>query len=327
LLPTVKKIKNQSVRNLRINKDFKIIIKQTIIKTKIMKKLLLALSICFVSIAVNAQTTGWTTNVQGCFCCGDFYNLPTQPHIEGPVTLDCAGGGKYCTDACPTATFNWSVSPSAPFTGQNTKCITLGSPLTPGAYTITITISCGNKKVSNSIVVKVTGVQNCTPLFTATFTPQPDGISLNINTVPVTLGGAEHYWGIQYNGTYPNCLPCVSIPFANFSNAYANGIFGATVSASGVFTPIGQGTGKTPGPSLYGINYTGFPINSCFKITHYINCCGIWYKQTLCYTATTNLKVVPGTPINPNVTKSEIEKVEWKDLPKELQIKTSEIKD
>ncbi len=284
-----------------------------------MKKLLLALSICFVAFASNAQTTGWTTNVQGCFCCGDFYNLPTQPNIEGPVTVDCGGGAKFCTDACPTASFSWSVSPAAPFTGQGTKCITLGGPLTPGAYTITLTISCGNKKVTSNKVVKVTGAQNCKPDFTITVTQLANGF-LNINAVPVMqTPGMEHWWGIQYNGTYPNCtVPCSAIPFTSFN---ASTVWGGYINAAGVLSTY-MGTGITTGTTPYGINYSGFPNNVCFKITQYVKCCGVFLRQTQCVSiGTSNARAMPavGTVLKPEISKSEVEIVDKKDLPKELR--------
>jgi hypothetical protein len=282
-----------------------------------MKKLLFALLVCIASLTSFAQSGAWDSNAQGCFCCNGLYNLPTKPLVEGPVTLDCAGGGKYCTDACPTATYSWSVSPTAPFTGQGTKCIILGGPLTPSAYTITVTISCGNKSVSNSKVVKVTGSQNCKPDFTITVTQLTSG-SLNVNAVPAMLTpGQEHWWGIQYNGTYPNCtVPCSPIPFTSFNSS---GVWGGYINATGILSPY-MGTGITTGTTPYGIAYGGFSNNSCFKVTHYVKCCGVYLRQTQCFSiGTNNAKMAPGSTLKPDISISAVEIVNKKDLPKELQ--------
>jgi hypothetical protein len=298
-----------------------------------MKKILSTLLLCMLFFVSFAQTrsqsnnlnirAGEQTNVTDstCFCCNGYYNLPA-PKITGPVQVNCGDNPRYTIAACPGATIAWTISPTATFTGNGTNTITLTPPLSASSYAITATIRCGNKQAVSNQVVKVNTIQNCTPAFDVTVKQLPNG-SVSIDAVPVTKAGVFHYWGIMYNGNYPNCnIPCVSIPFANFSNAYANGIFGVTVSASGVVTPIGQGTQKTGGSSGYGIGYA-FPNNSCFKVTHYINCCGEWLKQTVCVSiGTSSLKSAnpgEGGTATPSITKSEIEKVDLKDVPKELK--------
>lgn len=251
----------------------------------------------------------WVNNYpKTCFCCDGVFNLPTAVAINGPQTIDCAKPTVFTIDNCKGTTINWSVSPSVSFTGQGTNSITLNAPFSGSSYTISVTLRCGEKSVTGTRNVKLNVPSNVTPAFLTTLT-QVNPNSWNINTVPTMLSGVDHWWGIQYNGVYPNCSnQCLPIPYTpDSSGAYNLGIFGGMVSSSGIFTPIGQGTNKTSGTSGYGINYN-FPNNSCFKITHYVRVCGVTYRQTQCVKVeTNNLKVANGTTIKPNITVGEIE--------------------
>jgi hypothetical protein len=298
-----------------------------------MKKLLSAFLFCFFAMATFAQTPevqnleltkvnklqgvqdGSVSNIPECFCCDNkIFNLPQKPPIIGPQSVSCDSIPKYSTIACPGASISWSISPSIPFTGQGTSMISLTPPVAPGAYTITLTIRCGNKVVTNSMQIKVEGVKNCKPDFTITVTQLTNG-SLSINAVPAMLTpGQEHWWGIQYNGTYPNCnVPCSAIPFASMN---ASTVWGGYINASGILTPY-MGSGVTTGTTAYGINYGGFPNNSCFRITHYVKCCGVLLRQTQCVSiGTTNSRMMPNVPFTPDVMKSEIETVSLNELSK-----------
>ena len=283
-----------------------------------MKKLFFLFTLSFSLMGAFAQTGGQTNVTDtSCFCCNGFYALP-NPVIMGPATVDCGQKPVYSIKACPGATITWSVTaPNTIASGQGTSSITL-APVTGTGYSVAVQIRCGNKVVETKIPVKVNVIQNCTANFLATITMLPGGF-LNINTVPDTKAGAEHWWGIVYNGTYPNCtIPCVSIPFASVTTGACFG--GVHETATGAFSQVGMGTGVTAGTSGYGVNYSGFPNNSCFKITHYINCCGTWYKQTQCVSmGSSAAKGVAGGSAVPYITKSEVEEVSKKELPKELQ--------
>jgi hypothetical protein len=283
-----------------------------------MKKLFLSMLLsCITIIAAFAQEqsnasmskqdmqakalSGSVSNIPECFCCGDAFNLPDKPYIKGPKQVNCGTSATFSTPSCPSATINWTVSPAvAGVTGNTTTNFTIPATATAGTYTVTLTIRCGNKMVTNSFVLVITAPQTCNPAFTFTYTLLPNGTTVNINTVPdpsTQVSGTEHWWGIQYNGTFPNCtIPCAPIPFADFSTS-APAVWGGYINAAGTLTSY-MGTGITKGTSGYGINYSGFGVNSCARITHYIKCCGVLYRQTQCVSfAITNNKMVPITSV------------------------------
>ena len=118
------------------------------------------------------------------------------------------------------------------------------------------TISCNGHKIETSWNLGVT-LQSTDASFTFTYTDLGNGF-VNINTVPAAstqVPGMLHYWGIQYNGTYPNCTACASIDFLSFNSS---GVIGGYIDAAGVLHPY-MGSGITKGTTNYGINYSGFP--------------------------------------------------------------------
>lgn len=279
-----------------------------------MKKILLALSICIASFTSFAQQqpNGGVSNVSEstCFCCDNFYNLPI-PVITGPLNVNCGDRPTYCIPKCPKANISWNVSPTNAFTTNATgECITLKAPLAIGSYTIAVTLSCEGKKVSSNIKVNVTGVQNCTPTFNTSLTLLPNGLwRLDANPTSTT-SGAWHYWGLIVN---PTPATCTSIPLLNIANGLT---FGSRVSPTGVVTPVGMGTTINGSTSGYGFQYSGIgSAAGCYKITHYVSCCGVWYRQTICFCIT-----APGLRSStPQIIKSEVEKVDDKDVPKAVQ--------
>lgn len=251
------------------------------------------------------------SNIPKCFCCDSAYQLPARPPIDGPRTFSCGTKATFSTTPCPGASFNWTISPSiSGVTGLTTSSITIPATAPAGTYTITVTIRCGRNIVSNQFTFTITQVPNCTPAFTITVTQLTNGF-LSINAVPAMLTpGQEHYWGIQYNGTYPNCnVPCAAIPFTSFNST---GVWGGWIDASGTLHPY-MGSGITTGTTPYGINYSGFPNNSCFKITHYVKCCGQLVRQTQCVSiGTTNARSANPGDMKPNITVGQIETVDLK---------------
>lgn len=250
----------------------------------------------------------WTNNYpKTCFCCEGVYNLPSAVTINGPQTIDCVKPTVFSIENCKGTAIAWTVSPTIPFSGQGTNLITINPPYSVSAYTISVTLRCGEKSVSGTRTVNLNVPANITPAFLTTLTQLTNG-GWNINTVPTMLAGVEHYWGVVYNGSYPNCtLPCTAIPLADIINGST---FGGKV-INGVFTHLGMGTGITSGTSGSGYNYSGFPNNSCFKITHYVKVCGMTYRQTQCASlGSSNLKVANGASVKPNITIGEIEVVE-----------------
>lgn len=282
-----------------------------------MKKIVLAMLICIASVASFAQSpNGGISNVNDstCFCCGDFYKLP-KPVINGPQIVNCGDRPTYCIPKCPKASISWSVSPTIGFVASATgECIRLNAPIAPGNYVITVTLTCANKKISNSLKVRVNGVTNCSPLFNTSLTLLPNGLWRIDANPTTTTSGVQHYWGLLGN---PTPATCTHIPLADIIEGRT---FGGSVSPTGVFTPLGMGTGKNASTSGYGFQYSGIAnVAGCYKITHYVNCCGVWYRQTICFCITV---AGPGTAAKlqkPEIIKSDVEKVENKDLPKALQ--------
>jgi hypothetical protein len=251
----------------------------------------------------------WDTNVpKDCFCCDKAYNLPTKPQIAGLEKVDCGASAQYSTSNCPGATTTWSVSPSIPFTGQGTNSISFNS-IPAGSYTLSLTISCGKKRYTNTKTITALAPLNCSPSFLLSVVQMPNGL-LNINATPTTTAGVEHYWGISYNGTFPNCAAITPILLNEITGGTTSA--GGHVSTAGIFTQVVTGTGVTGGTAApYGFFYGGFPNNSCFKVTHYVKCCGVWSRQTQYGSmGTSNARMANGATVKPEITVGAIEVVQ-----------------
>ena len=247
-----------------------------------MKKSLLTIisSLVLVLSAFAQKGQEWITQVpQDCFCCNEkIYNLPAKPPISGPDYIACDSAYNFTTMKCPGAQVLWTVSPTANISGQTTPVLTLSPVYTASSYTITVTIKCGEKTVTNQKVVKVKKVENCSPKFTIVLTELPNGL-FRIDATPQTTAGVQHFWGVLGNG---NGATCTAIPLAQIQTG---GTFGASVSPTGVFAPNGMGTGINPGTNntQYGYQYSGLGNSGCYKITHWVKCCDGWYKYTQCF--------------------------------------------
>ena len=153
---------------------------------------------------------------------------------------NCGTKAVFTTIPCNGAAVSWTVSPSiSGTTGDNTSTFTIPDNAPAGTYTITVEFRCGNKVLKNSIKFIITEVKNCTSDFNFIVTKNSDG-SVNISTVPnMLIAGQEHWWGIQYNGAFPNCTACASIPFNFAVTSPVSGItytwdFGENVNAGTV---------------------------------------------------------------------------------------------
>jgi hypothetical protein len=233
------------------------------------------------------------SSIPKCFCCDNAYTLPV-PAIKGPAKTNCDDTLKFSTPDCPGATFSWSISPAAT-TQQAGNTFTVYPPIAPGTYTVTLSLLCGKQKVTNTYKFTIEKPQACNPQFSFTYRDLPNG-NIEFTTVPdpsTQMPGVEHWWGIQGNGNLPNCNPCAAIPFEDFTSSPTK-VWGGYINPAGVLTPY-MGTGITKGPSGYGISYGGMPSSGCFRITHYIKCCGQLYRFTRCvkFESTQGMKLRP----------------------------------
>lgn len=251
------------------------------------------------------QEIKWENNVpKDCFCCDEkVYNLPQTPPITGPQTVSCGTKAVFTTIPCKGASLNWSVSPSISGTiGANTATFTIPDNAPAGNYVITLEFRCGNKVFKNQVKFSITEVRNCTSDFTFSVQTHSDG-SATISTVPtLQVAGQEHWWGLQYNGTFPNCNPCASIPFNQMN---ASNVWGGYIGSNGILSTY-MGTGITTGTTPFGISYRGFSVNKCVRITHYVKCCGVLKRTTYCFDITGAVNKVIKSDNNSNKIVDEI---------------------
>jgi hypothetical protein len=245
----------------------------------------------------------WETSVpKDCFCCNEkIYNLPTKAPITGPQSVSCGTKAVFNTIKCDGATTEWSISPSiSGLTGEGTSTLTIPETAPAGSYTITLTIRCGKKIIKNQVKFTITEVKNCTSDFN--YIVRQEGNVRWIETTPVMqTPGQEHWWGMQYNGTFPNCNPCASIPFNEFNKSK---VWGGYINPSGVLSTY-MGTGITTGPTPYGIKYT-WPANSCVRVTHYVKCCGVLKRTTYCISISEGVNKMISKPNDENKVLDEV---------------------
>ncbi|GAB3720845.1 hypothetical protein [Flavobacterium koreense] len=280
--------------------------------------LMLTLNVSFAQIRATRVATKIDANVdlksetktnitkESCFCCGEFYSLP-KPVISGPKEIACGTQAVFTSKPCEGATSVWSVSPAIAGSTQTPSSFTVPSNAPAGTYTLSYQVACNRERfVSTQMQFTIVSVPNCKPDFLVTVTQLSNGM-LTIATNPLMqTPGQEHWWGIQYNGTYPNCNPQAPIPFTSMN---ASGCFGGYVNSSGALSPF-MGSGITI-VNGYGITYSGFPNNSCFKITHYVKCCGQLIRQTAYFSVgTSNARMASSDKpieIKPQIIMSEVE--------------------
>jgi hypothetical protein len=136
--------------------------------------------------------------------------------------------------------------------------------------------------------------EKCNPKFsTSPFTVNSQG-NVIINVNPAITSGAQHYWGLLGASGIGDNTP---IPL---STIVAGGSFGLAINSTGSTATIGMGTGINASTSGYGYSYQGVDVGKCFKITHYIKCCGKWYTQTntYCTKLCNEVKESPVTEVN-----------------------------
>lgn len=202
-----------------------------------------------------------------CFCCGSYFNIP-KPVINVPVKINCTEPTTFTTTPCEGANVFWNLTPSIPNVTQTPTSFTIPANSPSGDYTLTLSAACNRENIIRTnyeFKIDVNDI-NCKPDFLVSVEQLPNGtVKISTNPLMQTLG-QEHWWAINYDGTYPICNK-VPIPFDGISSN-----FGGYITASGELIPW-SGTGIAIVNS-YGITYSGFPVSSCIRVTHYVKCCG-----------------------------------------------------
>jgi PKD-like domain len=263
----------------------------------------MCMSVAFFFSFLSVSNAQWDTNTQGkCFCCEPYYNFPTAPTITGP-TMVC-GPATYSTSPCPGATYLWSISPAlTTVSGANTPNFTINPPYASGNYTITVTIRCGQKTVTNQIQVTITKC-DCKPDFLISLQEQAGG-TYQANAQPATGSGCQNYWLLQEY----NCQTNVGTGAFSYVGVSGTGVvnwgpYGAapiTVSASG-----------------YNVQFNNLTKGKCYRMWHYTLCCGEWKLQTKCFCLMSTLRTGRVTEAELNPT-TETRAVQFNELPAELK--------
>ncbi|NUO01198.1 MAG: hypothetical protein HUU01_11345 [Saprospiraceae bacterium] len=186
--------------------------------------------------------------------------------ISGPVTLCEGTGASYSLPALPGATYSWSVSPSVPFTGNNTNAITIPGTSTVGKtqLTISVKVKCGETEVVKTLVVNI--LKKITDANFNLVVSQGTG-GYSASATPVVGAGYQHIWVLYESSTpFPNC----------------------NLTTTGFLTKDIQ----------YGINYSfsGLTTGKNYLLRHYVqNCDGAWLVKNKCFSVTREARIKPGT--------------------------------
>jgi hypothetical protein len=222
----------------------------------------------------------------------DCSKLPHQFAISGPKAFcqpkNCNNTTlTYTAPAMPTGEcykYDWSVSPSVPFTGQGTNQIHLAcKDLKPGSYKITVRITCGDKTVTNTIPLTVCAKPD--PSFSITTS------GAGANLTPIGAASGHYWWLIEDNDN---------------SCSYTSG--DGFVTPSPITTPTAA--------------FTGLINNKQYVVYHlaYNDCNGVrcYSLQIMCF------KFLPPLRANPTAKPAELQSISQKevdnlrDLPQEL---------
>lgn len=258
-------------------------------------------------LPVDAQIIpNWQTNVtpQTCFCCDGWYSFPSSIAISGPTSLTCLERPKYCINPCPGATVSWSVTnqPNGIASGQGTNCITL-NPVQGTSVTITVTISCKDKKVQKQIVVPIKLDPKCKPDFLISLQELANGYQVSATQAlpPNTI----HLWYLDMVADCPS---------------------GATLNNVGwiVINPPSQPQVSNPaftvGSTGFGFQYSGLVKGKCYRLYHVVYCCGKWIRSYKCFCLATGRMATDMKALNENFVTKE---VTVEELPAELRAKLS----
>lgn len=211
----------------------------------------------------------WESNNKDCFCCSPYYNLPTKPqinytpygHPDFPTAICPCNSNVIKTNTCSGATYNWTISSKIPGGGPGNA--TFSGPVNQASVTInnasldieseitvTVTIMCGNKRVTNTKVIPVLNGAD------------PSNFSYSVNmgasgTGTLTISGPALQFGQGWTVKYwplPNNVPC---------GTWQAGPF------------LGMGSSST-------LTLGGIQEGNFYRIAHYVERCEKTWKASNC---------------------------------------------
>jgi hypothetical protein len=200
---------------------------------------------------------------------------------------------------------------STPISSTAWATYTMTLPSAPtGTQTITLQPT-NSHNVNNGAYVSWIQITNicfealpeCTPNFLVTLSELPTG-NYQVSASPTSTAGFPHYWVLQEAASCP-----AGATTATSSN------WNGFASATGAFSSTNPGI--TGGPTGYGYQYPGLGKGKCYRLIHYVYCCGKWKMQTKCFCLTsTARKQMSDSELNANV---ETKDVRYEELPAELR--------
>ena len=211
----------------------------------------------------------WESNNRECFCCSPFYNLPSKPqinytpygHPDFPTAICPCNTNVIKTNSCSGASYSWVISSKIPgggvgnatFSGpinQSSVTINNASLDIESEITVTVTISCGNKKVTNSKIIPIlNGADPSNFSYVANMNSSGTG-TLTITGLSISFGQG---WTVKY-WNLPNDVPC---------GTWQSGPF------------LGMGSGST-------LTLNGLQEGKFYRIAHYVERCEKTWKASNC---------------------------------------------
>lgn len=226
-----------------------------------------------VGVIANAQErlqAEWESNNKECFCCSPFYNLPRQPqinyspfgHPDFPTAICPCNNNIFKTNNCSGATYNWTISSKIPGGGagnasflgavnQSSVTINNASLDIESEITVTVIITCGNKKVTNTKVIPVLNGADPTNF---SYTPNMNAtgtgtLTITSPSVPFGQGWVVKSWPL------PHDVPCTQWEQST--------------------DWLGSGTGTN-------LSMSGVLEGRYYRIAHYVERCEKTWKASNC---------------------------------------------
>jgi hypothetical protein len=179
------------------------------------------------------------------------------------------------------------------------------NPVTGTSVTITVTIACNGKKVQNQIVVPIKQIENCRADFLITLQELQNGMYQvhGYQTPPVP--GTMHYWFLQEVANCPS------------GSQVGGGLnLWAYIAPNGAVSYSNPNGGMTPGSTNWGFQFSGLTKGKCYRLYHYVYCCGQWKMSYKCFCLASGRMAIDLKALNENAVTKDV-KVE--ELPADLR--------